>query len=134
MIIAHLMSVVASASLTVTTTPGQAHEGHGGSGNPVNIDATVRAVASTFVSPFSNRPLIPLNPVPGAGLPIAWLPDPALGRHGTLTMPSGTTTDPLGRNSIVYTPRTEEANGEGYLTREIGTVQASVPGSLLITQ
>jgi hypothetical protein len=60
----------------VSATPGLAHEGNGGPGAPVTLSASVNAVASTFVSPFSRRPLIPLNPVPGAGLPVTWLPDP----------------------------------------------------------
>lgn len=134
LVIAHLMGVVASGSVVVSATPGLAHEGHGGPGAPVTLSASVNAVASTFVSPFSRRPLIPLNPVPGAGLPVTWLPDPALERHGSVTLPSGTVTDPLGRNSITFTPRQEAANGEGYLTREVATIQASVPGALLVTQ
>lgn len=52
LVIAHLMSVVQSASVVVAATPGRAHEGHGSTGGPATITATVHAVASTLVSPF----------------------------------------------------------------------------------
>jgi hypothetical protein len=134
LVIAHLMSVVGSASLTVATTPSRAHEGHGGTGVPVDISATVRAVATSFVSPFSFRPLIPLRPVAGAGLTVNWRPDQAFDRHGSVVVPPNAVTDPVGRSTITFTPRQEAANGEGYLTQEFATVQASVSGEQLVTQ
>lgn len=134
LVIAHLMSVVGSASVTVAATPGRAHEGHGSTGAPVDISATVRAVATGFISPFSLRPLIPINPIAGAGLTVSWQPDPSFGRHGSLQIPPMSVTDPLGRSTVTFTPREEVANGQGYLTREFAQMQASVSGAQLITQ
>jgi hypothetical protein len=134
LLVAHLMPVVHGASLTVTSSPGEVHEGHGSNGEPSTLTATVFAVASTFISPLSRRPLFPLNPVGGAGLPVTWHIDPQLSEHGSADMSRGNATDVLHRATVMYTPRQEAANGEGYLTRTFGFVQASVPANLLITQ
>ncbi|HUR16508.1 MAG TPA: hypothetical protein VMZ33_04440 [Candidatus Limnocylindrales bacterium] len=134
LVIAHLMSVVGSASINVQANPPKAHEGHGGPGSPTAITGTVTAIASTFISPFSERPLIPLAPTAGAGLPVTWHPDATLNEHGTGPIPPHGVTDPLGRASFDFTPRQEDANGEGYLTSEVSLIQASVSGAQLVTQ
>lgn len=133
LVIAHLMAVVASASVNVTANPAKAHEGHGGPGSPVEITANVRATAGFFMSPFSLRPLIPSNPTGGANLSVTWTVAPSLQDHGSVPL-TPSVTDPLGQATLTYTPNPEDANGEGYLANAIGTVQASVDGGQLINQ
>jgi hypothetical protein len=133
LLIAHLMLVVSSSSLVVDTSAAKVHEGHGGSGAPVQVNATVRTVASTFVSPFSQRPLIPINGGGPQGIPVTWLPSPVMDRHGQGAPPGPSVTDVTGHTSFTYNPRAEKANGRGFPALDIATLQATVPASQLVT-
>jgi hypothetical protein len=132
-IIAHLMLIAGSASVSVDVAPRLVHEGHGGPGAAATVTARVTAIADTFISPFSGRPLLPAHPGSLAGLPVDWQPSPVLDRHGTAS-PAGTqTTDATGTASFTFTPRQEAADGKGQLTDEIAPIQANVPADRLIT-
>jgi len=134
LLIAHLMAVMASTSVTVRTNPGNVHEGHGGNGAPSNITAEVHAAASTFVSPFSGQAAVPVSVVAGAGIAVTWQTDAALGAHGSTSPTFGSTTDPAGRATIVFTPKSERANGHGDVMTEMSVIQASVSGGDVITR
>lgn len=133
LVIAHLMIVVRDTTLEVKATPDKLHEGHGGTGAPATISANIRAYVSSFMSPFSQQPLIPVSGV-ASGVPIQWQLDPALDKHSSLPIDPFGVTDSLGTASFQYTPRQEEANGQGYETLDVGIVRASVPADLLVTQ
>jgi hypothetical protein len=136
LVIAHLMTVVAQTSVSVSASPGTVHEGHGGNGSPADVTATVRAAASVFVSPFSGQALIPINAGSASGIPVTWTTDAVANRHGSvdINQTAGATTDALGQAKLTYTPKKEDADGFGIEVTDVSLVQAVVSGQDLITR
>lgn len=133
LVIAHLIGVVASSSLTITTNPSKVHEGHGGNGSPAEVTATLRAVASSFVSPFSGLPVVPVTNSPD-GIAVAWNTDAVLAKHGSTNIAGPAFTDALGQAKFTYTPRKEKAGGQGVVVTVSSLVQVIVSGSDLIAR
>jgi hypothetical protein len=131
-VIAQILLVARTASVSVTAEPGAVDEGVGGAGSPATIRAQVAATASTFVSPFSGRALIPMaNGL--AGLQLTWTTSPTLDAHGQ-TSGMGAPTDEAGATSFIFTPKEEAAEGKGAPTQDVAVLRATVPDDQLITR
>jgi hypothetical protein len=107
-----------------------AHEGHAGTGTPVELGARVRPSPTQLVSPLGGRVLIAPRPITGlGGLAVTWHDDSGLlGGHGTPSPAFGTptTTDATGVARLAFEPRPEEVNGQGDLDSDTGLVTARI--------
>jgi len=115
----HLMTVAHMAYLRVDTSAPVAHEGHGNTGQPVTFRSRLDMPPLHWTSPSftgTGNFLVPTNPSL-YGLPVEWNLENTLLEHG-VTAPAGagtveTRTEDFGISTITFTPREEEANGEG---------------------
>lgn len=132
-VIVHLMLVAASAQPSVAFDWTSVHEGHGVPGPPVEIKAHVRAVAVTWVSPFTGASLIPLQALTTNGIRVEFEGNRTITRHGSL---SGAleVTDANGDAVIGYAPRMEPAGGQGVEVSAVGIVTARVNITDVMTQ
>jgi hypothetical protein len=133
LVIAHLVGVVASSSVSITANPSKVHEGHGGLGSPADITATVTAAASAFVSPFSGQAVVPVTNSPSS-VPVTWNTDAVLAKHGSTNIAGPAFTDAQGQAKFTYTPKKEKAEGQGVAVTTSSLVHAIVSGSDLITR
>lgn len=140
LVIFHLMMVARLAMLTVDTSEPLVHEGHGGTGQPVTFRSRLDMPFLVWSSPtFTGNYLVPTNPS-FYGLPVEWALEDTLLRHGTTT-PAGpgidtttTTTDDVGITTLTFTPREEEANGEGDVARAETTIEVEMSTNEVMEQ
>ena len=97
---------------------GEVHEGHGGSGTPLTIEARLTGTPRPVVSSVTGRTL--LMPRAGgtlAGVRSNWSYYDDAKRHGTMNIPSDDIVEfgADGAGRAIYTPKPERANGRGEL-------------------
>ena len=133
--VVHLMLVLRRTSVEVIANPSATHEGHGGPGAVSAITARVNTVALRYTPP-SFAPGVPLVPVQGsslAGITVNWEADPILYAHGAPRLNTADS-DAAGEVMGTYTPQQEDADGQGYVVSEAGTITARVDARQLITR
>jgi hypothetical protein len=136
-LLARLSVLAASMPIQIAPQPATAHEGHGGPGTTVHLEARVRAPVSRSPTAFPGLSL--LVPASGtlAGRSISWHADDAavLHRHGSLTPALGTptNTDATGVARISYLPKAEAANGQGAASQETAEIAATIKQSDLVS-
>lgn len=123
---AHLPTIAYTVQFEVDLV--DAHEGHGGTGAPVTVTASVKP-SQPFLSAIApHRVLLQPNPGSLGGLDVEWATrsQATLNRHGTLNtaLSAHIPTDAAGVSSVVYTPDQEEADGHGFLANEIASLSA----------
>jgi hypothetical protein len=126
--IARLAAIAASWEMFTSVSAVRTHEGHGGLGSPLNLSATVSAGAVTFTSPITGLPVVPVDfgGFPIRGIHITWQVDLSANDHGSLSQAS-TAVNADGNGLAVYTPKQEDANGQGkeYVAPAGATASAS---------
>jgi hypothetical protein len=129
-VMAHLPVLGYQVPITLSITPGKAHEGHGGVGPLVAIDARQDSVPSPLVSVVDGHPL--LIPIRAGldGVPISFesADSGTLDAHGILQGQLGVPilTDAGGVAHLGYQLLPEEANGVGDLTSTVAGIDAVV--------
>jgi hypothetical protein len=116
--------------VVIAPQPASAHEGHGGPGATVTLEARLGAPAAQSTAAFPGLTL--LVPATGtlAGRSINWQAADAavLNRHGALAPALGTptNTDATGVARISYLPKAEAANGQGVPAQETAEIAAVI--------
>jgi hypothetical protein len=127
--VARLPVIGFSVPFSISPTTASAHEGHGGPGQAVRLEARLGAPATPIISSMTGHLLLAPRMHDLSGRPINWrVPDAAvLQAHGSLSPAPGTTvpTDLTGTASIQFLPKAEKANGRGReLNDAVGVVAA----------
>jgi hypothetical protein len=134
---ARLETLARSVPMSLSPASQSVHEGHGGEGSPVRFDLWFSPQTVAFTTPFGDGSLLLSGRAQPEGLAVRWeaADQGVLERHGRFVderggdpLASASRTDTLGRVAVGYTPRQEEAGGEGEEVREI--VQLSARASL----
>lgn len=134
---------IATAALRLTTlaravpfalTPefAKVHEGHGSAGQPATINAVFQPYQTAYLTPFGDQFSL-LAAANASGLPVTWGAESAsvLQRHGEVRgndrdpLAGPVQTDASGSSSLIFTPRQEEANGEGELVSDVVTLSVA---------
>jgi len=119
---------VIAGRINFRVAAGSAHEGHGGPGSVLQITARYNS-GSAIVSPVTGSVLLQAGTGSLGGLQVTWQTnDLAIyNAHGTLaaSLPGTTTTDAQGIARIRYTPKREQANGQGTVATELATITAT---------
>ncbi len=128
-LLARLAVLAARMPIRIAPQPATAHEGHGGPGTTVQLEARLGAPAAQSITAFPGLSL--LTPATGtlAGRSINWQADAAvLNRHGSLAPALGapTNTDSAGVARISYLPKAEAANGQGAVSQETAEIAAVI--------
>lgn len=123
---AHLPTIAYSIDFQVSIA--NAHEGHGGLGRDVAFGASV-STGRPFRSAIPpHRILLQPNPASRAGLDIEWgtRSQAVIDRHGSvdISLPSHATTDASGQTYVLFTPKQELADGQGFVANELANVYA----------
>jgi hypothetical protein len=106
-----------------------AHEGHGGPGATVQLQARLLPLYVPIVSPRTGLPIV--LPAPQSPLHVTWRSpnEGVLTSHGTMDRPMGVpaVTDATGAVTLGYTPKEESGDQSGPLEAEVAMVMAEVP-------
>lgn len=129
-----IMAIVRNTTVMVEPDRGEAHEGHGGTGDPKNVTAIVSP--GRKISPFTGANVLQVRQGTLQGITVTWQYDAGLTGHGTAVPNSGATntTDASGKAVLVFTPKQEKANGRGYVVRQIASISASVSADQVAQQ
>lgn len=126
--------------MTVTATPSTAHEGHGGPGPSVAIEArAVDAVGPVISSVDGHVLLLPITSgLDGVPITFEASSESTLTAHGSIALPGllgiPVRTDVLGQARLQYDVREEPANGSGNLQVAVVTIQAVIDLRTLLQQ
>lgn len=111
-----------------TFQPGLPHEGHGGLGTAETATAFVQHELP-LVSPVTGHTLLEARTGSLDGLEITWRTrnEGVLRAHGSLSagLPAPMDTDASGAVHITYTPKKEEANGQGVVANDFASLYAT---------
>lgn len=126
--------------MTVTAAPSTAHEGHGGPGPSVVLEARAIDAVGPVISPVDGHVL--LQPLTAGldGVPVTFeaFSEATLSAHGSITLPGllrlPVWTDVLGQARLRYDVREEPANGSGNVQEAVVTIQAVVDLRTLLQQ
>ena len=130
LVLAHLSLIGFQAPASLSIMPASAHEGHGGPGPTVAIEARYPIAAVPLLSVVDGRPL--LVPIHGGldGVPITFesTDEGTLWAHGFVQGAFGVPvlTDVLGTSRLGYQLRSEPANGVGTVQSAVATIYAVV--------
>lgn len=137
---ARLETLARSVSLTLGPNRQQAHEGHGGEGGAVTFTVSFAPYQRELLTPFGDAFYLVPQPQP-EGLPVRWevATSKVLKEHGTprdhtgadligdgFGAPRTTPTRSDGSAELTFTPRREEAEGEGQVVTDVVIVNAVV--------
>lgn len=131
--VSRLETMTRSVPLLLSPDHQKVHEGHGRAGSPADFLLTFRPWEITYLTPFGDDFFLLPSPSP-AGLPIRW--DAAirsvLAEHGEMRDQDGadpfggpTVTRADGSAELIYTPKAEEAKGEGETVSDVVTISAT---------
>jgi hypothetical protein len=113
----------------------RAHEGHGGPGRPVTLVASFPNPPQPIRAPNGFVMLDVRRPPELAGLAMRWISEDSQKflAHGGFSVPlfSPLASDASGAVRNVYTPRSEPADGQGQLMRDIGRIAIEVDAAQL---
>jgi hypothetical protein len=129
-LLARLAVLAARMPIQIALQPDLVHEGHGGPGTKVSLEARLAAPSAQSTSAFPGLSL--LKPATGAlaGRQINWHSDhpEVFDHHGELVPALGTptNTDSAGVARISYQPKAEAANGRGAATAERAEIAALI--------
>jgi hypothetical protein len=139
-LLAHLPLLAWMVPMTVTAAPSTAHEGHGGPGPSVAIEARAIDAMGPVVSPVDGHVLLQPITMGLDGVPITFEAsnESTLNAHGSITLPGllgyPVRTDVLGQARLQYDLREEPANGSGNLQTDVVILQAIVDLRTLLLQ
>ena len=118
------LPLILSAGLILTPVSG--HEGHGGPGTRVTVEARIVGRAIRFTGTRPRPPLVPRQ-ASLAGMESTWTTDDAIRKHAPSAPPSSRATVGAGGVArLVFTLRAEAARGRGQDMEEPGATTISV--------
>lgn len=134
MLMARLETLTRTVRFSIDPMLPRAHEGHGGAGSPTGLTLWFTPALETLVAPLGGSFVLVAQPV-SQGLFVTWRASApsVLSEHGTMRDAAGldpfsgapSFTDSIGRIPLAYTPRTEEADGQGVVATDVVRVRAS---------
>ena len=126
-LLAHLPTLADTVDFQVYE-PRSVHEGHGRTGTTQTARAVVGR-SRPLVSPVTGRTILQVRTGSRAGIPVTWRSrdESVLRRHGTLdaSLPTTMATSDDGKVEVNYTPKKEDANGVGLVTRDTASLYAT---------
>ncbi len=129
-LLARLAVLASHMPIQITLQPGIVHEGHGGPGTKVSLEARLGTPAAQSTTAFPGLSLLTPATEVLAGRQINWSADhpEVFDRHGELVPALGTptNTDSTGVARISYLPKAEAANGSGAASVERAEIAAVI--------
>lgn len=130
-LMAHLLPMAYAIPFDVTPSGASVHEGHGGPGPTIDLQARHQPFYAPPPSPTGGFPLLLPSTGNLSGVPVTWTSAnrSILDDHGTLPPTFGTpvTTDASGASHLSYQAKKEEGDQSGPVESGTATITASVP-------